>query len=143
MSLSETRQTNAITEYGLAESSYLQRGVDQGDSISLILWYIYYNVILSKVSKDLNRYAMKQSYLHDLTKPTEVLSLNVQVPAMTYMDDTIWLVNTKEQMDYTLKLVNSFTKMIGIKINTNKMDLLVINLPNKWSQSVNFGNQII
>lgn len=143
MTLAENRRTRANTEYGLAETSYLQRGIDQRDSISPILWCIYYDVILTKVSKTTTGFEMTQIFNRDLRSPYQQSEISINVPAMVYMNDTIWLINSKQKMEMILQLVHSFAEMIGIKINTDKTDLLIINPPSKSQQFLNFGNQTI
>lgn len=46
-------------------------------------------------------------------------------------------------MEIILEIINSFTKITGIKINTNKTDLLVINSSMNIQQEVHFSTQKI
>lgn len=88
-------------------------------------------------------FKISQTYTKDLRNSNLQSEIVVEVPAMVYMDDTIWLADSKEKMETILELVHSFTEMTGIRINTNKMDLLIINPPSKNQQSLVYGNQTI
>lgn len=89
MLIAENRQTQANTEYDLVESSFLQRGINQGNSISPILWYIYYDVLLTRISNTMNGFKIIQPFIHDLCNLNQSSFITVSLPAMAYMDDTI------------------------------------------------------
>lgn len=134
LSIAENRQTNTIIKYSLAETSFLEKDIDQGDSIS--------DVILTKVINIIPGFTMKQKFIHDLTNPQNEIQLSASIPTISYMDDTIWMADSQNQMEQILKIVYSFTSMTGLKINTDKSDLLVIN-PLYKNETITFGTSSI
>lgn len=51
MYLAKNRRTKISTEYGLTDTANLQRGVDQRDTISPILWCIYYDKYIKNIPR--------------------------------------------------------------------------------------------
>ena len=45
------RTNRVITDLGLTEEYNMKNGIDQGETMSLILWVIYYDPVLSKIKK--------------------------------------------------------------------------------------------
>lgn len=86
---------------------------------------------------------MEQPYIQDLRQPNIKSSITATMPAMTYMNDTIWLAKSKVQMETISTIVSSFVQMTGIKINIDKMNLLIINPSKNILQQVQFDDQII
>ena len=93
--LIENRRTNIITEYGLTDSCYLKRGIDQGDAISPLLWCIFYDTLLSKVSDKCPGAEISTIQYHNILKQHRGQKVKTNLLAMAYMDDTIWLTNIK------------------------------------------------
>lgn len=138
------RSTQVVTEYGLTNPAHLQRGLDQGDSISPILWCILYDVLISKAEKVYQSCSMKTDYTPDLTNPQIINQISFNVTSITYIDDTIWLSNSKKDMKSIISIIFSFSKLTGIMINAQKSNLLVINPLSKCTQQqVNYRSETL
>ena len=50
------RTNKVITNFGLTNSYQVQNGIDQGETITPFFWYIYYDPLISKISKEVEGY---------------------------------------------------------------------------------------
>src|SRR5581483_9719713 len=119
------RTSQVITQHGLTEPFTIRLGIDQGDTISPLLWRIYYDPLIKKIED------LKLGYNLDTKIPTTCFGHwnqgKVHISSISYMDDTTWFTNSKKKMKKILSLVESFANIAGLKINPNKSALLTIN----------------
>src|SRR5204862_897218 len=91
ISLFYNRQIRIITSHGLTESFTGQDGIDQGETISPLLWRIFYDPLLCKIQQNpkLGHTIFAKWPSGIINKPT--LTLSVKLATSAYMDDTIWI----------------------------------------------------
>ena len=56
--------------------------------------------------------------------------LSNQTSSLAYMDDTVWIADTKEHMQQITRVAESFFDLNLITVNSSKSDLIVINSTN-------------
>src|SRR4051812_45301034 len=92
--LFEQRQIKIITAYGATDFITGHDGIDQGETISPLLWRIFYDPLLYLVQKRHKGYSM-------IPHPTIPLHDNL-VPFNSsnsaYIDDTLWLGSNKHNI---------------------------------------------
>ena len=124
----ENRTNRVITFHSLTDPYIVHDGIDQGDSISPLLWRIFYDPLLEAVNKsDLgyvmsaNEYANAQNVIVPLNSVTQ------KVYATVYMDDTVWIANNKDNLQNILNITQEFCKLVDININPSKSQVMHIN----------------
>lgn len=110
MSLVIDRRTQVDTFYGLTEQITLVRGVDQGDCILPLLWVLFYEPLLERINKESKGYTMKAIVKLDLRYTYESTKI-IEIKELAYMDDSAWLVNSKQSMEHKVQLVKSFSNV--------------------------------
>jgi ribonuclease HI len=123
------RMARGITEYGDTEPYEVQRGVDQGDSISPLLWCIFYDPLLCEIASLKMGYKMECEWDIDLAKKSTNMMSN-HTSSLAYMDDTVWISDNKEHMQQIIRVAESFFNINLITVNASKSDLIVINSKN-------------
>ena len=101
--------------------------------ITPLLWRIYYDPLITQIAKTYKGYNLEVSWTTDLkTKKTNQLQTSTSV--LAFMDDTLWIASSKNELEQILELASSFFKMANLKINllksilsTNSKNLLSIN----------------
>jgi ribonuclease HI len=124
--LLENRSNRVITFHGLTEPYTVHDGIDQGDSISPLLWRIFYDPLLDAVNKSNLGYVMSTNG----NKPEESeLSnhLTQRIYATVYMDDTVWLADNKVNLQKILNITQEFCKLVDININPMKSQVIHVN----------------
>src|SRR5215210_6218694 len=81
---------------------------------------------------------MENGYRSKHNKKEEVV-----IPALVYMDDTTWLVGSREKMQKTLDTATNFFKLNDIEVNSDKTKVLVIRKGKYKEESLNLGGQKI
>jgi hypothetical protein len=131
------------TAYGLSKEFTVEDGIDQGDAISPLLWKIFYDPLLTalQASNTCGYTMLVQWPCNSPTQLTPALrQYEISIPALAYMDDTIFLESSKARMQSTVDKAGEFFKLHDIFINGNKSDLLVINPScNKNEQNIKMG----
>src|SRR5215210_1354023 len=92
LALNQERNNQVITAHGLTESYPVIGGIDQGDTISPLLWRIYYDPLLSKVSKQHKGYVFTNKPEVSLHKHNQH---SLTINTIAYMDDTTWIIFSK------------------------------------------------
>src|SRR5260364_36234 len=54
-------------------------------------------------------------------------ALRVNMPALAYMDDTIWIARSKPELQDILAIATSFYSLTNIQVNLNKSVLATLN----------------
>jgi hypothetical protein len=139
MNLLSDRSNRVITNFGLTESYLVKNGIDQGETITPLLWRIYYDPLIHQIAQLYKGYTMKTSWLQDLKfKKTQHIQTSASV--LAYIDDTIWIASTKNELEQITNTASSFFQMANIEVNPLK-SILITNSSN--ATPINFINQLI
>src|SRR5204862_2262077 len=119
-SLFDKRQIRIITSYGLSGPFTGEDGIDQGETISPLLWRIFYDPLLCKIQSN-----QDLGYTIMVKKPSVIanqksLILSARSAASAYMDDTVWIATSKEQAQTIIDTSNGFFDINDIVINGDK-----------------------
>src|SRR5438552_17718904 len=100
--LFKDREVRAITENGLTSSVKIGDGIDQGETISPLLWRIFYDPLLCKIQDDSKLgYTMKCTWRPDFQN-SEEKTIQLKSAAVAFMDDIIWIANSRENLQKIL-----------------------------------------
>src|SRR5438105_4528280 len=97
ISLFYNRQISIITCFGLTQPFTGNDGIDQSETISPLLWQIFYDPLLCRINDDSNLgINIKINWPSGIiNKP--ILTISEKIAASAYMDDTIWIASSKSQ----------------------------------------------
>src|SRR3954465_11415082 len=120
------RKNKVITQHGLTEEYEVEDGLDQGDSISPLLWRIFYNPLIHRMEKE------KQGYQMQVRQPINMEDLKQEerkaaTPVLAYMDDTTWLASSMREMQEITEIATSFYRLHEINTNQAKTKMIVLN----------------
>src|SRR5581483_9177122 len=119
------RTSQVITQHGLTEPFITKQGIDQGDTISPLLWRIYYDPLITRVEN------FKLGYTIETRTPITCFGIwdyhKTHISSISYMDDTTWFTNSKNKMQKIQNRIESFANITGLKINPDKSVLLTMN----------------
>ena len=101
-----------ITSYSTTSRYKVQDGIDQGETISPLLWKIYYDPLISRIHKEHTGYLS--------TIPLQLNHASVHTSIMAYMDDSLWVASTRSELLQIVEKVESFYKFTGIRVNPTK-----------------------
>jgi Reverse transcriptase (RNA-dependent DNA polymerase) len=136
--IGENRMARGITEYGPTEVYRVIKGVDQGDSISPLLWCIFYDPLLTEINTLRGGYEMEIKWRIDMTLREQIWEEKL-ISSMAFMDDTVWITKSKQEMEKILKVAQSFFELNKIKVNPTKSELIMINTSTEDRiQGINF-----
>ena len=129
--LFKNRKLKAITSYGLTDEIIAGDGLDQEETISPLLWRIFYDPLLSKIqnNKELG-YIMETKWQPNLNCPDEE-SIRLKTIATAFMDDTTWIALSKSNMQRILDKAAIFYKANDSQVNGKKSVLIAINSSKK------------
>ena len=68
--------------------------------------------------------------------------IHTNIPALAYMDDTLWIAQSQKELQNILKTATSFFHLTNIKVNPSKSILSVTNSHNT-EPSISFNNTLI
>src|SRR5215216_7272725 len=120
------RKNQVFTSFGNTDFYDVQVGIDQGEVISPILWVIYYDPLFQKIKDTGLGFKMEATWNPDINKSYQ-RSLQVTIPAVAYMDDTIWTANSYDQMNNILNIAQSFYNLNSMKVNFDKSCIIMDN----------------
>ena len=126
-SLFSSRFNEVFTAHGNTEAYKVISGIDQGEIISPILWCIYYDPLLVRIQQSSLGYNLVSNRHTNIVDSTPTIT-NAHVPCLAYMDDTLWLSKTKEDLNNIILIADSFYILNDIKVNWDK-SLLLTSLP--------------
>ncbi|CAI2193435.1 9440_t:CDS:1, partial [Funneliformis geosporum] len=92
-------------------------GIDQGKILSPILWCIYFDSLLCRVQNTTFGYNMDVTSPFNHGNVETHHSLSAHVPALAYMDDTLWLSQSKESLNSLLCIADNFYELNSIQVN--------------------------
>ena len=131
--LMEKRKNKVLTNLGQTKAYEVEDGLDQGGTMSPLLWRIYYDPLIAKIDRDFEGFSMS-------VKTPTGNEYKTSLSVMAYMDDSLWIAESKSQLEEILKTASSFYKMTGIKVNASKSIFLT---NTRGDTSVFFENQIL
>src|SRR5688572_16705299 len=134
--LFEERKISVITAYGASDFFTGKDGIDQGETISPLLWRIFYDPLLCKIQNSDLGYTMRE-YLDDNNKR------EIRIAASAFADDTLWIGSSREQLQQTINVSNEFFELNDIQINGSKSELIIINSSSPGDQNyVTMGDNV-
>ena len=121
ISILTERRLNIQTPYGPAEAFNPKNGVPQGDTISPILFRIFYDPLLTKLKDLYIGYPIEKS-------PT------VNISNIAFADDLTLIASTAHELQILLNAVNSFLNLSDMRMGPSK----TIIVHNTKQQNLNF-----
>src|SRR5438552_7003511 len=140
INLISNRTNQIITPHGLTNPYQVLGGIDQGDTLSPLLWRIYYDPLISHINKTLHGYHFKvhSNFLGTNNPKTQ----KTYFTSITFMDDTTWITRSKQDLEHIIHIANFFYKLNNLHINPQKSTLITINTKNN-SNNIQFTEQTI
>ena len=127
MSLFTNCSNKVITADGLSDPYKVQIGIDQGEVISLLLWVIYIDPLLTALNNvSMTLYNMSSSVFSPSLSSSEIPNTNITINTSTlaFMDDTTLISSSLNGLVNMLNLANEFYIMNNTKINFSKAELI-------------------
>ena len=129
INLFKNRILKTITDYGLTHQIIAGDGLDQGETISPLLWRIFYDPLINKIQNNPKfGYKMSAQWRENLNFPY-TKKIEIRTAATAFMDDTTWIASSAENMQQILNEAAIFYKANDSQINSKKSVLLAINAP--------------
>jgi hypothetical protein len=113
------RQNRVITNFGLTNPYTVKNGIDQGETITPLFWCIYYDLLIHKIASQHEGYLLSTTWKTHL-QPSRSQSLHTSTSVLAYMDDTLWIAKTKQELEQITQTASSFYLMANIQINAAK-----------------------
>src|SRR6185437_447746 len=100
----------------------VQNGIDQGETITPLLWRIYYDPLISYIYSNSSGYIIETSWFTNLKN---FLTDNLQTKCfvLAYMDDTLWIALSQTELSKILTIAESFYSIANIQVNPAKLIL--------------------
>ena len=112
-------QNHVISNFGLTNFYSVKNGIDKEETITPLFWRIYYDPLIHKIASKFFGYSLSASWKTNLHSP-QTQTLKTSVSVLAYMDDTLWISQSKEELDLITKTATSFYQMANIQINLTK-----------------------
>ena len=135
INLFKNRNLKAITNFGLTESIIAGDSIDQGETISPLLWRIFYDPLLNKIQNNNRLGYTMESIWHPNSNSLEKEKMSLRIAATAFMDDTTWIASSKTNMQKILDDAAIFYKANDSQINGKKSILIAINGEKKNSDN--------
>src|ERR1043165_8595360 len=119
------RHNQVITNLGLTSSYPVHNGIDQGETITPLLWCIYYDPLISYIHAQVPGYTLQSSWTTNLKLQTSN-SLQQQCSVFAYMDNILWVASSQTELSNILSIAESFYSMANIQVNLTKSILATI-----------------
>jgi hypothetical protein len=118
------RKNQVFTAKGLTDPYDVLVGIDQGEIISPLLWYIYYDPLLCHLQQKNIGYDFQVTKINNVYE-NDFQIITKSIPCMAYMDDTNIISNNLEKLESLLESANEFYNLNDIQINKEKLELLL------------------
>ena len=135
------RHNQVITNLGLTSSYSVHNGIDQDETITLLLWCIYYDPLISYIYSNTPGYKLQSSWTTNLKLQTSNL-LQKKCSVLAYMDDTLWIASSQSELSHILSIAESFYTMANIQVNPSK-SILVTNNPPPHYTPIFYNNHLL
>ncbi|GET62832.1 RNA-directed DNA polymerase from mobile element jockey-like [Rhizophagus irregularis DAOM 181602=DAOM 197198] len=131
-----TRRNNKIiTHHGDTSGYRVRIGIDQGEIISLLLWVIYLDPLLTTLNREAcDPFILKSSALLDYS-PIEYEQYNLPISHITFMDDSTLIASSKRGIEDRLSITAEFYTLNNTQANSAKYILLS---SEQFSQNITF-----
>ena len=137
-----SRKNAVLTNNGLSEFYDVKIGIDQGEVISPLLWYIYFNPLLCEI-KQLNKgYTITHKWMSNVSQGLQQ-QLQEQIAALSFMDDANWISSSLEDLEDILEVADDFYKLTRAAINKDKSKLLTNTTSEKDPIPIRFGPNVV
>src|SRR3954464_9451637 len=114
--------------YGPSNTTIAKDGIDQGDSLSPLLWRIFYDPLIAAITEsNLHGYSLSCKWPTNVTDPHTWENHEIKVSTSVFMDDTAWIDSSQERIQTILNIAANFFDIMDIKVNLKKCKLIVIN----------------
>ena len=129
-----------ITNLGLTSSYLVHNSIDQDETITPLLWHIYYDLLISYIYLKVPGYILQSTWTTNLKLQTSN-SLQKQCSVLAYMDDTLWVASSQTELSHILSIAESFYAMANIQVNPSK-SILVTNNPPPHYTPISYNNYL-
>ena len=109
------RYNSVITSYSQSIPYKTEIGIDQGESLSSLLWVIYIDPLLTVLNKEASLPYIINS---DPSVP------HICTSTLAFMNDTTLISSSIEGLNHLLNVAQEFYNMNNTKINFNKTELI-------------------
>jgi hypothetical protein len=109
------RQNEVITNFGLTSSYQVQNGIDQGETITPLLWRIYYDPLISYIYTHFPEFTISTKWPTNL-KNFSTQQLHTNCLVLAYMDDTLWIASSQTELTNILAIAESFYTIPILKL---------------------------
>src|SRR3990170_8619663 len=109
------RYNSVITAFGPSTFYKSEVGIDQGETLSSLLWVIYLDPLLSVINKEAS-----SPYVLDHNSNIN----NSNISQLAFMDDTTIVSSSIQGLTEILSIAQEFYQLNNTKINFNKADLI-------------------
>src|SRR4051812_44468669 len=121
------RYNTVITAYGHSAPYKTKIGIDQGETLSPLLWVIYIDPLLTVLNREAST-----PYIID----SDPLTPRVSTSTLAFMDDTTLISSSTEGLLHLLDIAQEFYNMNNTKINFNKAELICNRDPTNHTSSI-------
>ena len=141
LDLLTNRQNQVITNLGLTAPYQVQNGIDQGETITPLLWRIYYDPLITHIHTNTLGYSIGTSWITNLKNQT-FDKIQTKCSVLAYMDDTLWIASSQLELTRIITIAESFYTMANIQVNPSK-SILSINLKVNNYTPIIFNNHVL
>lgn len=117
-----------IMDNYLSESFDIEQGIIQGESISPLLWTIYYDPMFELINNSIHKgLTLTSSIPKHIDRPLDLdnlHSISIEFKLQGYLDDTTWIAASIIDLENNLSLAQQFYNFANIKINKSKLRLI-------------------
>src|SRR5436190_11988965 len=125
LNLFTDRYNTVITSFGHSSHYKTEIGIDQGESLSPLLWVIYLDPLLCRLNK-----TAQHPYIINNDPTTQTVATST----LAFIDDTTLISSSIEGLTEMLSTAQEFYNMNNTKINFNKASLICNRNPGEPSQ---------
>src|SRR5256714_14340062 len=121
------RYNSVITSYEQSIPYKTEIGIDQGESLSPLLWVIYIDPLLTVLNKEASL-----SYIINSDPSVS----HVCISTLAFMNDTTLISSSIEGLNYLLNIAQKFYEFNNTKINFSKAELICNRDPSNLSSQL-------
>src|SRR6266498_120223 len=119
------RFNRVITHHGLTDEYQVRIGIDQGETISPLLWTIYLDPLLTELNQSASDPYIPEHNFISQVNPTQWSDAEVlPISQLVFMDDTTLISSSKEGLENLLTISEEFNSLVNISANHSKYELV-------------------